>query len=91
MKMKAKDYELIASSVRRTKQVTEMLEKNQIKKQAKLAALRLVASDLSGSLYGENMKFDRNRFLKACGIHECLNLDSNDNETWCLDCGTEIK
>jgi hypothetical protein len=59
----------IAGSIRRTIQVTEFLEKNQIKKQAKLNALRLAASDLSGTLFrnNEDAKHD---FLKTCGLTE---------------------
>lgn len=66
--MTKKDYELIAGSVRRSLQVAEMLEHNQVKRQAKVNALRLVANDLAGSLYGDNPKFDRVKFLTACGV-----------------------
>lgn len=65
--MTKKDYELIAQSVRRTRMV-EGWDKNQLRKQAKMAALRLVANDLAGSLYGDNPRFDRTKFLTACGI-----------------------
>lgn len=68
--MTKKDYQLIADSVRRTIRVEEWTEKNQVKKYAKIKALRLVASDLAGSLYGDNPKFDRERFLTACGIKD---------------------
>lgn len=68
MSMTKKNYELIAGSVNRTIHVTMFTEKNQVKKQAKLDALRLIASDLAGSLYGDNSKFDRDKFLTACGV-----------------------
>lgn len=70
MSMTKSNYVLIADSIHRSKMVTEMLEKNQVRKQAKLDAYRLVASDLAGSLYGDNKKFDRDKFLKACGVKE---------------------
>ncbi len=66
--MTRKDYELIQGSIARTISITGMTEKNQVKKQAKMDALRLIASDLAGSIYGENKAFDRDRFLKDCGV-----------------------
>lgn len=66
--MTKKDYELIAGSVRRSVRVTEWLSKNQVKREAKLEVLRLVANDLSGSLRADNPKFDQEKFLKACGV-----------------------
>lgn len=68
--MTKKDYVLIANSIFRTKQVTELTEGNKLRKRAKIDAIRLLASDIAGSLYGENKKFDRNRFLKDCGIQD---------------------
>lgn len=70
MSMTKTDYELIAESVQRTITVTAWMEKNRVKRQAKLDALRLVASDLAGSLYGDNPKFNRDKFLVACGVKE---------------------
>lgn len=66
--MTKKDYLLLAGSVVRTVRITEWTEKNQVKKQAKLQAISLVAHDLAGNLYGENKKFDRDKFLEACGV-----------------------
>ena len=67
--MTKQDYELIAGSVARTRMVSEM-EKNSIKKQAKQAALHLVAIDLAASLAAVNTSFDKFKFYKACGISE---------------------
>jgi len=66
--MTTTDYDLIAGSLSRTIHVTEFLEKNQIRKQAKLAALRLLASDLAGKIYSRDKSFDRDRFLNECGV-----------------------
>lgn len=66
--MRKKDFDLIAESIRRTLQVTEWTEKNQVKKQAKIAALRLVASDLTASLAAQNPKFKKDTFYKNCGF-----------------------
>lgn len=67
--MTKKDYVLIADSIYRTIQVQNWTEKNKVRKQAKYAAMRLVANDLAGSLYGDNPRFDCERFLKACGVY----------------------
>ena len=72
--MTKKDYELIAESVKRTITVESWMEKNQLKKQAKLDALRLIANDLAGSLYGDNARFDRNKFLTSCGVKNEWNI-----------------
>jgi len=66
--MTKKDYELIAMSVWRSRHVTEFTEKNQVRKQARLAMSKLIASDLAGTLSGDNPRFDQNRFLQACGV-----------------------
>lgn len=66
--MTKKDYVLIAQSINRSIHVTSFTEKNQVRKQAKLKAYSLVAHDLSGSLKGDNPRFDQERFLAACGI-----------------------
>lgn len=66
--MTKKDYELIAASVSRTIWVMTWNEKNKTRRQGAIKALNLVANDLAGSLYGDNIKFDRNKFLQACGV-----------------------
>lgn len=75
--MTKKDYELIAGAVVRTMHVASW-DKNQVRKQAKFEALKLIAHDLSGSLYVDNPKFDREKFLKSCGIQ---------TEQYCVNCG----
>lgn len=65
--MTKKDYQLIAGAIYRTKSVTD-IEANTIKRDAKHAALRLLVSDLSTTLAHENDKFDRDRFVEACGV-----------------------
>ena len=67
--MKKKHYELIASSIRRT-DIVNMLDKNKLRRVAKRKALVLVANDLAGTFYGDDPKFDRDEFLKACGVIE---------------------
>lgn len=69
--MYKKHFEAIAGSVLRSKRVAEM-DKNQIRRQAKLKALSLVASDLSGTLKhecsSEYSSFNQELFLTACGF-----------------------
>jgi hypothetical protein len=67
-RMTKQDYELIAGSMRRTVQVIEWLEKNEVKRQAKRDAMKLLAQDLSGSLANDNPLFDGDKFLAACGL-----------------------
>lgn len=67
--MTKKDYELIADSVRRSLLVLTF-GKNQAKRLAAEQGIRLLANDLAGSFYGENRKFDRNKFLLACGVED---------------------
>lgn len=66
--MTKKDYELIAGAIYRSVRVTQWTNKNRVKREAELKALRLVATDLASSLAHENPKFDRKRFIEACGI-----------------------
>jgi hypothetical protein len=61
--MTKKDYELIAGSIKfsRTSGIltTEADE-----------AMQILADDLSIQLANENPRFDRDKFLKACGLEE---------------------
>jgi len=66
--MTKKDYILIADSINRSRMVTDMTEKNQVKKKAKIDAYRLVAHDLAGTLKGDNQAFTQELFIKACGF-----------------------
>lgn len=67
--MRKKDYELIASSLHRCKMVNcQQLEGNRVKREAKNAMLRLVATDLATTLKDDNPRFDRQKFMKACGL-----------------------
>lgn len=65
--MTRRDYELLANSFRRTVMM-ESMDKNKIRRQAKLKALHLIACDIAGSIYGGNKAFDIDRFLKDCGV-----------------------
>lgn len=70
--MSRKDYELIAAAIHRSRMAKEV---DQRAKMAKLNAaavegVRLVAIDLAASLAADNPRFDRRRFLAACGFAE---------------------
>lgn len=65
--MTKKDYELIAQSVWRSGYIKDS---NKIKQQAKSDMQRLIAIDLASSLADQNKKFDRSKFLTACGVKE---------------------
>lgn len=67
MSMTKKDYELIAWAVKRSGIIPD---KNRVRQQGRESMRRLIANDLAGSLYGDNPKFDKNKFLKACGIEQ---------------------
>ena len=64
--MTRKDYELIAGAVARSRQASS-LTKRAPERQAKADALRLVATDLAATLAADNPRFDKERFLAACG------------------------
>jgi hypothetical protein len=66
--MTKKDYELIAGSVWRSVRSYEWIEKNKVKREAKRNALHLVATDLSARLAHDNPKFDKDKFMTACGF-----------------------
>ncbi len=63
--MTKKDYELIARSVWRSGYVPD---KNKVRQVAKTAMRRLIAIDLASSLKEDNPRFDREKFMSACGI-----------------------
>lgn len=58
--------ELVGGAIGRTKMVAGM-DKNQIRKDAKLDALRLVQSDLAATLAHADPKFDKAKFAACCG------------------------
>lgn len=66
-KMKKTDYELVADAIYRSRMVAEM-DKNRTRREAKLAMLRLVVSDLVGTFRHDNSKFDQDKFTDLCGI-----------------------
>lgn len=68
--MTKKDYILIAKSVWRSGYAKDVTEKDSIKRRAGEAMRRLIAIDLASSLQAENSKFDRARFMEACGVTE---------------------
>jgi len=57
--MTKKDYELIANAIYKA-----------VIDDGNMDEIRVVASHLANSLQLENNKFDRTRFLQACGIGE---------------------
>jgi hypothetical protein len=64
--MTPKDYELLAMSITRSR-LAVGLRSNAKQRKAALDAIQLVAIDLAASLVNANPRFDRERFLKACG------------------------
>lgn len=65
--MTRKDYELIAGAVSRSR-MAKTLDADAKRRGAAEDALRLVAIDLAATLAHDNPRFDRDRFLKACGL-----------------------
>ena len=75
--MTKKDYELIAKTLNHAREYEGKTpdDKKTIlalldDKKTILALLDVLADDLSEELAEENPRFDRNRFLKACGVEE---------------------
>ena len=62
--MTRKDYELIAAAIHRTGMASTIG-----KKKTSEQTLRLAATDLAATLAHDNPRFDRARFLAACGIN----------------------
>lgn len=65
--MRAKDYELIAVAIHRTKTV-ESMDKNSVRRIAKDHALNLLIIDLTATLAHADPKFDKDKFYTACGM-----------------------
>lgn len=63
--MTKKDYVLIVEAIWRSGYVKD---KNKIRQEPKENMRKLIASDLTSSLANENPKFDRSKFLRACGF-----------------------
>lgn len=63
--MTKKDYKIIAESIWRSGYIKD---KNKVKQQAKEKMRCLIANDLTSSLKADNPSFNKNIFLKACGI-----------------------
>lgn len=63
MSFSRKHFETVASSISRTRMASTIG-----KKQTPEQVLRLVATDLAATFAAENPRFDRERFMKACGF-----------------------
>lgn len=64
--MTKKDYELIAASIHRTHMACGV-GKTEAQRLGAANAVSLAAVDLAASLAHDNPRFDKSRFLKACG------------------------
>ena len=69
MSMSKKDYEMIADLLRSELEQIEQCQEGSYKDGQKFEAT-LIANRLSYALKAANPRFDRARFLKACGIGE---------------------
>lgn len=61
--MTRKDYEVIAAAIHRTGMAVKIGPKKSSE-----YALRLAAIDLAATMQNDNPRFDRARFLNACGV-----------------------
>lgn len=61
--MTRKDYEVIAAAMHRTGMAVNIGPKKSAE-----YALRLVALDIAATMANDNPRFDRARFLNACGV-----------------------
>lgn len=64
--MTRKDYELIADSLFQERVALNTAPH----KEVRLITISNVANTLAAKLYRDNPRFDRKRFLKACGMAE---------------------
>lgn len=70
--MTKKDFELIAKTIKARADAIRAItgpERDEHSEQVALFALFCVARDLSLNIAVENPKFDRVRFLAACGVN----------------------
>jgi hypothetical protein len=65
--MQRRHFEIIAGSISRSRMATE-LEGNAQKRNAGIQGIRLVAIDLAATMAHQNPRFDRARFMEACGL-----------------------
>lgn len=65
--MTRKDYELIAGALWRSNRAKSLIG-NKVQRTAALQGIELVAIDLAATLANDNLRFDREKFLTACGI-----------------------
>lgn len=66
--MNQREYTILGGAIHRTLTIVS-LDKNAVRRQAKRDAIRLLVSDLDGTLGHEYPKtFDRDKFLEACGL-----------------------
>lgn len=61
--MTRKDYVAIAAALRRTGMAVTIGQKKTAE-----YAIKLAATDIAATMANDNPRFDRARFLKACGI-----------------------
>lgn len=66
--MSRKDYQLIAGSINDAISDIQVHESPQL--ELMLNVVQHVAYAISDSLQADNNRFDRSRFLKACGVEE---------------------
>ncbi len=60
--MTRKDYVAIAAAIHRTGMASRITKKNSEQ------TLRLAAIDIAATMAADNPRFDKGRFLKACGF-----------------------
>ncbi len=65
--MTRKDYELIAACIAQARQATE-IGRNEKARTSGVNAIRLAAIGTASGLLKDNPRFDRERFLQACGF-----------------------
>lgn len=63
--MTKKDYIIIARSIWRSGYIKD---KNKVRQEAKESMRRLIAIDLATEMKQDNIRFDRARFMEACGL-----------------------
>ena len=65
--MTKKHYELLAGSISRSRMANGLIG-NAKERAAAIGGVRLVAIDIAATLAADNPRFNRKRFLTACGF-----------------------
>lgn len=65
--LQARHYVAVAACIHRSRMAKDLIG-NSKERAAAQSAIQLVATDLASTFAADNSKFDRQRFMSACGL-----------------------